>query len=189
MAQTGIVRLENNFKGIQATDAFKHRLDLRSTAVDEKLRVDASVALGKLVDESVLEEGLSNSDEYCASQDLEKLHTSSADRNPFLREDRLHNQDAGLESSSDAQAGDDLVSEPLSQRGVDGERRNHAASDGIQNHGWEDEEVVVADNWDEATRDDGHEHAGKEQRQDFNTGGDGTYTLDGLEVESCSHRG
>lgn len=156
MAQAKIVCLKNSLQGIQAADACKHRLDLRSTAVNEELRIDARVVLGKLVDESVLEERLSNGDKYCASQDLEKLHTSSADGNPFLGEDRLHNQDAGLESSSDAQAGEDLVSEPLLQRGVDGESRNHTAADGVQNRGWEDEVVVVANDGDEATRNDGH---------------------------------
>lgn len=187
MAQTGIVRLKDSFQSIQATDACKHRLDLRSTAVDEELSVDASVVLGKLVDESVFEERLGNGNKYRASQDLEKLHASSADGNPFLGEDRLHNQNAGLESSSDAQAGEDLVSEPLLYRGVDGESRNHAAADGVQNRGWEDEVVVVANDGDEATRNDGHEDAGQQKRQDLDTSCDGTYTLDGLEVDGCLH--
>lgn len=187
VAQAEIVRLKDKLQGVQATDACKHRLDLRSTAVDEELRVDASVVLGKLVDESVLEERLGNGDKYCASQDLEKLHASSADWNPFLGEHRLHNQDAGLESSSDAQAGEDLVSEPLLQRGVDGESRNHTASDGVQNRGREDEVVVVANDGDETARNDGHEDAGEEEWQDLDTGCDGTNTLDGLEVDGCLH--
>jgi hypothetical protein len=185
VAQTKIVRLKNSLEGIQAVDARKHRLDLRSTAVNKELGVDANVVLGKLIDESVLEERLGNGNKHCASQDLEKLHASSADGNPFLGEDCLHNQNAGLESSSDAQAGEDLVSKPFPQRGVDGESRNHTATDGVQNRGWEDEEVVVANDGDEAARDDGHEDAGKEERQDFDTSCDGTNTLNGLKVDGC----
>lgn len=187
MAQAEVVRLENSLQGIQAADACKHRLDLRSTAVNEELRVDASVVLGELVDEPVLEERLGNGDKYCASKDLEKLHASSADGDPFLGENRLHNQDAGLESGSDAQASEDLVSEPFLQRGVDGKGRNHTAADGVQNRGREDEVVVVADDGDKAACNDGHEDAGEEERQNLDTGCDGTNALDGLEVDGCSH--
>lgn len=154
MAQTQHVCLQDSVKCIKAVDPCKHGFDLRSAAVDEELRVDTEVVLFKLVDESVLEESLGNSNKNCTSQNLEKLDTGSADRNPFLCEDRLHNQNGGLETSSDAQAGNNLVTEPLLERAVDVESRKQARSDGIQNHAWNDDVVVVTNDRDETTRKD-----------------------------------
>lgn len=102
MAQAEHVCLQDSIKRIKAVDPCKHGFDLRSAAVDEELRVDTEVVLFKLVDESVLEESLGNSNKNSASQDLEKLDTGSADGNPFLGEDRLHDQNGGLETSANS---------------------------------------------------------------------------------------
>ena len=98
VAQAGHISLEDSIQGIQAAHTLQDALDLRSTVVDEDVGIDTRVTLVELVNESVLEKGLSDSNEDGAAKRLEELNASSADGDPFLRKNSLHDQNTNLES-------------------------------------------------------------------------------------------
>lgn len=77
----------------------------------------------------------------------------------------------------------DLVPEPLLDRAVDVQRRQHSGADGDEHHARDGDGAVVADVCDQPARDHGADHDGEEQRDELDAGVDGRVALDGLEVE------
>lgn len=157
--------------------------DLGGAAVDEDLGRQAwGVALDAL-GEAVLEDGLGDGDEDGAAQGLEELHAGGGLGDPLVRDAVLDDEHARLEADADAQPREDLVAEPDAQRAVEGEGRDHARADGEEDHGGQDEGVVVADGGDEAAGGHRGDDDGDEHREELDAGLDGAVSLDGLEVQ------
>lgn len=129
--------------------ALQNMLDLRGTAVDKDLAVDANVILGKSVDESVLEERLRNSYKDGTTEGLEELHTGRTHGDHLLGKNGLHDEHTDLETGTDTETSNHLVAEPFAQRGINVERGNHAGADCEEDHARDDDVVVVADGRDE----------------------------------------
>ena len=116
VSQTLHVRIENGIESIHTAHALKNFLDFRGSAVDEDVGVNTKVVALNLVDETVLEKGLSNSNKDGATEGLEELNASSTDRNPFLGQYGLNDEDTNLETSTNTETSDDLITKPLLER-------------------------------------------------------------------------
>lgn len=152
VAQTGHVRFENRVQGVQTAETLEDALNLRGTAVDKDVAVDADIGRVDLVDQPILEESLGNSDEDGAAKGLEELDTGCTDRDPFLGQDSLDHEDTNLEPGSNTQACQDLVTEPLSHGGVNVKGGDHAGTDGVEDHARDHDNVVVTDSCDDTSR-------------------------------------
>jgi hypothetical protein len=184
ITETLHVRLKNSVEGIQTAHLLQGVLNLRGSNVDENGRINANVVSLECVDEAVLEDSLSNSDEQSSTESLEELHTSGTDGNPVLGQYSLNNEDTDLEARSDTQASDDLVTEPLFEGRVDIKSCEHAAADSVKDHARDDDIVVVTNGGNQASCNDRAKNGSKEERENLNSSLDGTNTLDSLEVES-----
>lgn len=131
-----------------------------------------------------MEDSLAHSHEDGASEGLAELNNSGANRNPFLRQDSLNDEDTNLETCTNAQASNDLVAKPLLERRMHIEGCEHAASDSVENHARDDDIAVVANGGDDTSRDDRAEDSREQERENLNSSLDGANTLDGLEVKS-----
>lgn len=90
-----------------------------------------------------------------------------------------------METHTDAETRQDLVSEPDSEWAVKVEGGDHGRADGEQDHGGDDKRVVVAHYGDKtagAHRGDDH---GDEQGEELDASLDRGITLDGLEIKGC----
>lgn len=154
--------LKNSVEGIHAAHPLKDILDFGGSAIDEDGRVDADIVALELIDEAVLEKSLGNCDEDGATQGLEELDTGSADRDPFLRENSLNDQDTNLETGTNTETSDDLISKPLPERRVNIEGGEHAGADSVENHAGDDDGTIVADGGNNTTSDNGAENCGEE---------------------------
>lgn len=131
-----------------------------------------------------MEDSLAHGHEDGTSKGLAELNNSGANRNPFLRQDSLNDKDTDLETSTNAQASDDLVAKPLLERGMHIEGCEHATPDSVENHAGDDDIAVVANGGDDTSRDDRAEDGREQERENLDSSLDGANTLDGLEVKS-----
>lgn len=162
VSQTLHICLKDSVEGIHAAHLLEDIFDFGGSAVDEDGRVDADVIALELINEAVLEKSLGNCDEDGATEGLEELDTGSADRNPFLRENSLNDQDTNLETSTDTETSNNLISKPLPERRVNIEGGEHAGADSVENHAGNDDGTVVTDGSNDTTGDNGAENGGEE---------------------------
>ncbi|GJC89739.1 hypothetical protein ColLi_12577 [Colletotrichum liriopes] len=177
------VGLQHDRDQVRAAHLGQDAADLVRPGVDEDGGVDVGGVLGDPVDEPRLEQRLGNGDHDGAAEGLEELHAGRGNGDVLLGQDGLDDKHADLEPRADAEAGEDLVAEPLAHGRGNVKGRDHAGADGEQDHGGEDDGVVVADGGDQRAAGDGGDDGGQEEGQDLDAGLDGADTLDGLEVE------
>lgn len=181
--QPGEVRAEHGGGVLLHAHAAQDLADLVRARVDEDLRVHAGGVPPHALDQAVLEDGLRDGDEDGPAEGLEELHARRGDRDVLLREHVLDDQDAQLEAHADAEAREDLVAEPHAGRRVQAEGRDHTGPRCEEHHAGQHDGVVVADDGDERTAQDGRQHRGEEQGQQLDAGLDRAVALDTLEVQ------
>ena len=183
MRQPIDIRLQHGVQLILLASGGKDAPDLRRAAVQEHLRVELGRVLLDAREQAVLEEGLGDGDEEGAAEGLEEGDAGRGDGDVDQRQHGLHRDDAALEADADAQAGEDLVAEPLRQRGGEGEGGDQAGADAEEDHAEEHDGRVVADGRDEAAGDDGGDDGGDEEREQLDACMRRRGALDGLEVD------
>lgn len=88
-----------------------------------------------------------------------------------------------LESSSPTETGNDLVSNPLSSRGVDIEGVEETSTDGSKSGATKEEGLVVTEGRDKTTAKNGRDGDGDNEGQVMNTTGGRSVTMNRLEVD------
>ena len=177
------VRLQCAIELVQHAHRGQRVSDLRRADGEQDIWIQTGHEFADAADESVLEDGLGDGDEERAAEGLEEHDAGRADGDVIERETGLDGEERDLEHESDAGAGEDLVPEPLGERGGGGEGGEEPGADGEEDGAGEGKGDVLADDGDETARDHGEQDAGEEEREDVDAGFDGGCAFDGLEVE------
>ena len=146
-----------------------------------------------IVDQPVRQHALTHRDKDRGAKELEEEHQGRGDGDLRDVEDRLDGDLGLLKTETDAEADDDLVSDPFGVTGLDVKGRQEARANGRQRGTGEHEGGVVANLGDERTGENGRYDRCNQERDVAYTGLIRADALDGLEpdgqIVDCDEEG
>jgi len=130
---------------------------VRGTRINDDARIDSRSVLWDFLSQTVDEDVLSNGDSDGAAQRIEEHDQGIRSRHVLFASHNLDCNEGDLNACAGAQAREDLVTDPVTGRGVEFKRIQHSRTDGEDGTAEPHEGGIVAKNGNQAADYNGRE--------------------------------